>query len=122
MAEKFVRPAIHKDTQDQFSATEVGVTHPLNSSFVRIRDNGDIEIMAVDGLGITMNVSRRNMTIIADEIKFLTKETSGLRWNNFAFNPNANNFSQPTLTQNPEHTVRVDLYSNVQHYVNPPSS
>lgn len=120
MAERFIRPAQYKDAQDQFSAREVGITHPDNSSFFRIRDSGDIEIMAVDGLGIVFNVARRNITLVADEIKFLTKEDAGLRWNKFAFNPHADNYSQPALVQVPENNIRVNLYKDVQHYVQPP--
>ncbi len=115
--DRFVRPTHVVLGDDLFKGREVGVTHPDNPSFIRVRDNGDIEIVAAEGLGMVFSVARRNVTIFADEVKFLTKESAGLRWNKTAFNPNATNYSEPTLTKLPEDQVRVDLFQGVSHYL-----
>lgn len=117
MADKFVRPVHHIETQDHFGGREVGLTHPDNPSFFRIRDNGDIELVAADGLGMVFNVARRNITLFADKIKFLTKEDGGLVWNRFAFNSNATAYSEPSLVRLPEDEVRADLFKGVSDYL-----
>lgn len=84
------------DQQDQYGANEVGVIHPTNLSFLRIKDNGDIEISAGEGLAIILHPGKKMISFVADEIKFLTK-TNGLKWNNVKFNSGATTFNEPTL-------------------------
>lgn len=102
--------------QNTFSANEPGLTHPVQSSHVRLRDNGDIEIVAGDAISMVMSLSSRTITFTADSIKFLTKDQQGLRWNNLAFNPKGTSFSQPTfLALTDDHVV--DLYNGATNYV-----
>lgn len=115
--ERFVKPAAFIQEDSFYQHNEVGLNHPTNNAFIRIRDNGDIEIHADDGLGIILGVARKNITFYADEIKFLTKQSAGLRWNDLAFNASATNYSQPTFTKLPEDKMRVDLFQGVSHYL-----
>jgi hypothetical protein len=102
--------------QNTFAANEPGLTHPMQSSHVRLRDNGDIEIVAGDTISMVMSLSSRTITFTADAVKFLTKDQQGLRWNNLAFNPKASTFSQPTfLALTDDHIV--DLYQGASAYV-----
>lgn len=104
------------DQQNTFSANEPGLTHPNQSSHVRLRDNGDIEIVAGDVVSMVMSLSSRTITFTADVVKFLTKDQQGLRWNNLAFNPKAATYSQPTfLALTDDHIV--DLYQGASAYV-----
>jgi hypothetical protein len=84
--------------QDRFSEREVGITHPDVSSHVRLKDNGDIEIISGEGLGIVFNRKDRSMTFFADSVRMLTRDDdTGLRWNKLAFNPKATTYDQPAF-------------------------
>lgn len=85
-----------------FSAREVGLTHPDNSSFIRLNDSGDIELFAAPGIGIVISAATRTISLFADNIRFHTKE-DGLKWNSMDFNYSANDFTEPTfIKSNPE--------------------
>ena len=86
--------------RNEFSRREVGFNHPDNNSFLRLNDDGDIEIFAAPGVGIVISGSGRSISLFADKIRMFCSET-GLRWNNFNFNYSAVDYSQPTL-------VRID--------------
>jgi len=116
MADTFPMPHDILDKQNTFAANEPGLTHPNQSSHIRIKDNGDVELVAGDVLSIVMSVSSRTITFTADAIKFLTKEQNGLRWNSLAFNPKANTYSQPTFLDLTDDHI-VDLYSGFSNYV-----
>lgn len=116
MSERFQRPTDIIRQQDQFGGREVGLTHPDQPSHLRIRDNGDIELIAGDGLGIVMNLARRSITFMADQVKFLTSEDNGLRWNKLSFNPKATEFHQPAFVPFLD-THSVDLYKGTEHYM-----
>lgn len=115
MADTIPMPHDILDQQNTFSASEVGVTHPVQSSHLRLRDNGDIELIAGD-VGMVFSNTRRSITFTADSVTFLTKDQQGLRWNNLAFNPKATAYSQPSfLALKDDHVV--DLYSGFTNYV-----
>jgi len=101
--------------RNEFSRREVGFNHPDNNSFLRLNDDGDIEIFAAPGVGIVISGTGRSISLFADKIRMFCSET-GLRWNNFNFNYSAIDYSQPTL-------VRVDPKSihtaqnDAQHYL-----
>lgn len=115
--ERYNRPAHLVNQQDKFGGREVGINHPDNSSFFKIKDNGDLEFVVGDGLGMIFHAARRTITIFADNIKFMTNEDAGLRWNNFSFNAKATNYSEPAFIKYTEDDVKVDLYDGIEYYL-----
>ena len=99
-----------------FSQREVGLTHPDNSSFIRLTDAGDIEIFAAPGVGIVINGSTRTISLFADNIKFNTKE-DGLKWNSMEFNHSATSFSEPTFVLADQKSYNP-AYLNMDYYIN----
>lgn len=97
------------DSQDKYSGREVGLTHPDVPGFVRIRDNGDIEIVAGEGLAILMHPSNGTITFVADHINFMTRGQGGLRWNHILFNDRATTFNEPTFVARDD--TEQDIYS-----------
>ena len=83
--------------RNQFSRREVGMNHPDMFSFMKLADNGDIEIMAAPGVGIIISAVTRSVTILADTLKIYTTEDDGIRWNNYSFNYAASDFTEPVL-------------------------
>lgn len=83
--------------RNQFSRREVGINHPDMFSFMKLADNGDIEIMAAPGVGIIISAVTRSVTILADTLKIYTTEDDGIRWNNYSFNYAASDFTEPVL-------------------------
>lgn len=112
----YIRPSDIDNPNDQFGAREVGLTHPDNDSFLKIADNGDIRIMANGNLGIVISPSQNCIFFIADNVKFLTKEDEGLRWNNLAFNYKATSFSEPTFIYPKNQTSSI--YDGISHFLN----
>lgn len=106
-------PAEIKQNSERFSPLDVGLTNELNNSFLRLAENGDIHIFADQGVGIVLNPRDRSITFVADSIKFITKKDSGLRWNEKAFNPEADSYAAPTFMQ----SLTDNLYSDVLHYI-----
>ncbi len=102
--------------KDKFSDREVGLTHPGNDSFIRICDNGDIEIVAGDAVSIILSAKTRSATITADHIKFITRHEDGLRWNDLSFNEHATTFSEPTFVRF-DSTDAIGVYRGVDYFV-----
>lgn len=115
MTDKFRRPSDIIDMQDTFSEREVGLTHPDISSHIRLKDNGDIEIITGEGLGIIFNRKNRSITFVGDTIKFLTKDGANLRWNKLAFNHKATTYSEPTFSSLPNHDL-TSIYKGVSEF------
>ena len=99
----------------EFSRREVGLNHPDNNSFMRLNDDGDIEIFATPGVGIVISASGRSISLFADKIKFFSSE-NGLRWNNFNFNYSASDYSQPTLVKLNMETINSGQ-NGADHYL-----
>ena len=97
MPTQFNRPYDLLSKQSKFGGREVGVTHPDVFSFIKLADNGDIQIMAQDGLGIIISASQHCIFLVGDTVKFLTKQDEGLKWNKLAFNPKATKYSEPAF-------------------------
>ena len=97
MAEAFSRPILQIAQQNTFSNSEVGVTHPQHPSYVRLLDNGDVEIMAKDGVGIIMSAASHTITFVGHAVRFLTTDKNGIVWNRTAFNEQATTFNEPAL-------------------------
>lgn len=96
---RFIKPRHIGMAQDEFANNEVGIVHPNRNSFIRIRDNGDIEMVATDGCSMILSATQRTLFVNADEVRFITN-TGGLLWNKMKFNDNALSFKDPTLIPN----------------------
>jgi hypothetical protein len=101
--------------RNEFSKREVGLNHPDTNSFIRLTDEGDIEIFAAPGIGIVISSIGRSISLFADNIRMFTKE-DGLKWNSYHFNHSAIDYSEPTL-------LKIDYQSihspqnNAEHYL-----
>jgi len=98
-----------------FSQREVGLTHPDNSSFIRLTDSGDIEIFSAPGVGIVINGATKTISLFADNIKFYTKE-DGLKWNSMEFNHSATLFSEPTFVSANDKSYNP-AFLNMDYYI-----
>lgn len=103
------------ESENRYGDREVGLNHPDVPGFVRIRDNGDIEIVGGEGLAFIMSPSTGSITLVADKIKFLTKE-SGLRWNKKTFNGKATKYNEPTFTV-VDDVASAGLYRDVNYFL-----
>lgn len=112
----FVRPYNKLIDQEKFSSTEVGLTHQFTDAFVRLTDDGDIELAAVPGLAIIMHPQNRSITFIADSVKFITKEKNGMRWNKLSFNDQSTKFTEPTFIPYESQDVQ-DVYRGVHNFL-----
>lgn len=101
--------------RSHFSIREVGLNHPDVNSFIKLNDDGDIEIFATAGIGMVISASGRSISLFADKIKFFSSE-NGLRWNNFNFNYSATDYSQPTLVKINKEMINSGQ-NNAQHYL-----
>lgn len=99
----------------EFSDREVGLTHPDMSSFMRLNDEGDVEIFAAPGVGIIISAKAKSISLFADSIKMFTKE-DGLRWNSFNFNYSASSYIEPTLVKINHKTIH-SAQNGVMHYL-----
>lgn len=115
--EKFQRPLQFVQGQDVFSATEVGLNHQNTPGFIRLKDNGDIEIMACDGCGIILHPAKKRIVLVGDSIQFMTKNgMQGLVWNKQAFNENADTFNEPALVPVSDEDA-YSPYKGVEHFL-----
>jgi len=112
----FNNPQDDVDRDSRFKGREVGLNHPDLPSFIKLTSNGDIEIVAGDGLSIILNPHSRSITFVADHVKFMTKHEDGLRWNRLSFNERATNFNEPTLVEVDDAREGYGLYKGVDHY------
>jgi len=93
-----INPDVELKKRKEFSDREVGLTHPDLSSFIRLTDQGDIEIFAAPGVGIIISSRSKSISLFGDSIRFFSKE-DGLRWNSYNFNYAASNYIEPTLVK-----------------------
>lgn len=111
----FERP--RKD-DEYYSPTEVGITHPETNGFLRLRDNGAIELFADEGVGIYFDPKTRSIVLVGDQIKFMTKKEKGLRWNQSYFNEKATQYQEPTFVA-AEDDDAPHLFSGVETFLSP---
>lgn len=95
---KDVPPEFELKKRKEFSDREVGLTHPDLNSFIRLNDQGDIEIFAAPGIGIVISSRSKSISLFGDSIRMFCKE-DGLRWNTYNFNYSASSFAEPTLVK-----------------------
>lgn len=121
-ANKPFNEALEIKKRTEFSHREVGLTHPDNNAFLRITDNGSIEIFAAPGIGLIINPNTRSISFYSDSIKFFSKEDDGLRWNEKSFNPAADVYNEPALiktssfSNNPAYHRVAHYLHNIQEY------
>lgn len=109
-----IREDYNKDSE--FSKSEVGLTHMGTDSFIRLCDNGNIEIFAGQEAAIILNPNTGTVTINADCIKFKTRERGGLRWNKMLFNAKATGFSEPTFITIEDGIDTKNRYRGVNYF------
>lgn len=113
MVEKFHDPG--EDVQresHEFGNEEVGLTHPNVPAFIRLRNDGAIEINADAGVSILLDPQSRSISFVADRVKFFTREEGGIRWNEHELNNRATRFDEPALVEADDQGGIVDLYTN----------
>jgi len=110
-----VDPDVELKKRKEFSDREVGLTHPDLTSFIRLNDQGDIEIFAAPGIGIVISSRSKSISIFGDSIRFFTKE-DGLRWNSYNFNYAASNYIEPTLVKISPKTIH-SANNKVSYYL-----
>lgn len=95
----FDRPFGVAASRDRFSSREVGLTHPDNGTYIRLCDNGNIEMMVSANFGIVLDNASRSVNIYADSLIVHTKETDGFRWNRLSFNSRATKYTEPPFIE-----------------------
>ena len=113
---KFEKPYAQVRAGEKFNSREVGITHPDNGSFIKIADNGDIEISAGEGISIILHPQNKSITIIADSIKFMVKDRDAIRINNLILNTDATKYSEPTFVPSDPDEMKT-LYGGTMDYV-----
>lgn len=109
---RFVRPYNLHEVRNTFSSTEVGLTHPHRPSFIKMNDNGAIEIFAKPGLGIIIDPNTDSIIHVGGTVKFLTQDRDGIRWNKLSFNHKATSYTEPALV-NYETEDTFNIYRGV---------
>ena len=99
----------------KFSGREVGLTHPDKPSFVKLNDAGAIELFAKLGIGIYIDAASGSIVLVADNIKFLTRE-EGLHWNQLTFNSKATKYVEPAFVPYGYHET-VTLYAGLNNFL-----
>ena len=99
----------------EFSDREVGLSHPDLSSFIRLNDQGDIEIFATPGIGIIISARSKSISFFGDSVRINTKE-DGLRWNSYNFNYAASSYIEPTLVKI-NHNLIHSAQNGVSYYL-----
>ena len=101
--------------RNEFSDREVGLTHPDLSSFLRLNDQGDIEIFAAPGVGIVISSKSKSISFFGDSVRFFCQE-DGLRWNNYKFNYAASSYIEPTLVKINRKSIH-SAQNGISHYM-----
>jgi len=118
----FNKPEQEIEAENYFGDNEVGLNHPDVPGFIRIAQNGDIQLVADGGLSIIMSPKSGSITFVADHIKFMTKHDNGLRWNRVAFNDQATTFNEPTFIQIDDAKEGYGMYQGIEHFIDKPDN
>ncbi|MCW4012303.1 MAG: hypothetical protein NWF07_04840 [Candidatus Bathyarchaeota archaeon] len=104
-----------------YSTNEIGLIHPENGSYMKVADDGDIDIFASEILGIKMDaqteslrVSAAHASIIAKDLSIMTNP-AGLSWNGYYLNPalySKTGRGAPEEDKNLKLKCTVDVYNN----------
>lgn len=112
MTTNFEKPYNQLAREESFGEREVGINHPDNSSFIKVADNGVIEISAGVGLSIILNPMNRSVTFVADSVKFLIRDKDSFKVNDLMLNLQATKYSEPTFIEK-EPNERNFLYDEI---------
>jgi len=108
--------ALHTASEDSnFAGREVGITHPDVPGFIRIKNNGDIELVAGEGVAIIMSPQNGSITFVADSVNFMTRP-NGFKWNHVAFNDRATTFTEPTFIFNEPKLNAYDMHEGIEFF------
>lgn len=96
--------------EESFGPREVGISHPDTSAFVKMADNGDIEITACPGLTFILHPQDKSFTIVADKVRFILGGKEVFQINDLILNTDATNYAEPTFLKKDisEHTYLYD--------------
>ena len=115
MSVYFERPVGLIQRESNFSSREVGLTHPVMASYIRLADNGDIHIMANQNTGIIISPSKDTILLVANSVKLLTNDEDGFKWNTLSFNPHATLYTEPPLVAPKKSST--NLYDDIDSYL-----
>lgn len=79
--------------QYQFNNKDIGFNSPTSDSFIRLKENGIIEVLANEKTGVCIDPIKKNINIFADHINLKASvinhecEPMGFRINGYALNP-----------------------------------
>jgi hypothetical protein len=98
MESQYKHPAQDLEVAQRFDATELGFRHPSSGSFIRLCDDGSIQIVVgKDGrTGITLD--ENGITIFGDSLTLLSGY-GGFTWNGKDFNPHSDRVDEPALVE-----------------------
>ena len=116
-SQTFDRPWDTLELQDTFGDREVGISHPDANSFVRIRGNGDVELVSGGSVSMVLSGRLGTVTIVADKVKFITSHEQGLRWNDLYFNEKAHHYNDPTFIDVDDMHDGFNVYEGVDYYL-----
>lgn len=91
--------------QTRFSGKEVGLKSPTSEAYVRLRENGETEVVAGTRTGIYLNPLKKHINIFSDTINLKAAtinhecEPMGFRINGYALNPMFYNMCNNELSQ-----------------------
>lgn len=84
---------VNQEYNDQFKyqAKEVGLNHPTQEAFVKLKDNGDVQIIADSNTGINLNNEHKTINLYGRGINInsevLDIKTEHLLLNGYKLNP-----------------------------------
>lgn len=117
MLDRIGRPTLHLNAITKFDDREVGITHPDKPSYFRLTDKGTVEAVCKPGLGIFMNPQNNSITVVADDVRFITNDKNGLKWNDLSFNPKATIGTEPSFVKMTDVDFQ-SIYAGFEDYLN----
>jgi hypothetical protein len=98
MKSQYKHPKQDLEIAQRFDATELGFRHPATGSFIRLCDDGSIQIIIGNNGRTGITLDENGVTIFGDKINILSGY-GGLNWNGKEFNPCADRVEEPALVE-----------------------
>jgi hypothetical protein len=92
----YKHPRRDLEVEQRFSTTELGFRHPFTGSYIRVGDDGSIQITVGDSGRTGITLDENGITIFGDKITILSGP-NGFSWNGKDFNPCSDRVDEPTL-------------------------
>lgn len=102
--------------EETFGPREVGISHPDNNSFVKIADNGDVEVSVGPGCAVILHPQDGSITFVASRVRFLIGDNGAFTINDLILNTDATNYAEPTFVER-SMTDHTYLYDGTTNYV-----